>query len=157
MVSDGTFHEGMGVASKSATTTEEVLSRAWDEFGVEPMDALGWTPTPDVSTSRMTTSLKDMSRLADALSAADSSSTIGLLATVPLDPAQPELPEKARNNYIEGLQFLQADERIDYSGMSQELLVTMTFLASRTFTFTGQAAPSKDEIIANATHLKATP
>ncbi|KAK4505089.1 hypothetical protein PRZ48_003052 [Zasmidium cellare] len=157
VVSDGTFHEGMGVASKSATTTEEVLSRVWNEFGVEPIDALGWTPTPDESTTRATASLKNMSRLADALSAADSSSAIGLLATAPLDPTQPELPEKARNNYIEGLQFLQADERVDYSGMSHELLVTMTLLASRTFAFAAQPAPNKDEIIATATYLKAHP
>ncbi|KAF2158528.1 hypothetical protein M409DRAFT_61573 [Zasmidium cellare ATCC 36951] len=157
VVSSGTYQEGMGVASKSAATTEEVLSQVWDEFGVEPLDALGWVPCPEETTSNVDVSLKQMSKFADALSAADSSCSIGLPASAPLDPAQPELPEKSRSNYIEGLQFLQTDEPVDYSGMSAELLVTMTLLANRALNVPGQHTPSTDQIIAKATHLKAHP
>lgn len=156
VVSDGTYQEGMSTASKSASTPEDTLSMVWDEFGIEPVDALGLTPMPDESTLTTDVSLKSMSRLADALSAADSCCTIGLPATAPLDTAQPELSDRARSNYMQGLQLLQTDERVDYSGMSSQIVVTTTLLASQLHKPTCYM-PSKHEIIANAARLNTYP
>lgn len=155
VVSNGTYHEGMGVASKSTSSIDETLSEAWEEFHVEPTAALGWMPNSEPESSA--TSLKQIAKLADALSAADSSCSIGLPDVAPLDAAQPELPEKARGNYIEGLGFLQTDERNDYSGMCKELMVSMALSAFRTFGTSEQSTPTKDNIIATATKLKANP
>ncbi|KXT12577.1 hypothetical protein AC579_2089 [Pseudocercospora musae] len=140
VVSDGTYAQGMGLTPAHDPTAEDAAWWAWTEFGVEPDTALGWSPnstdTGDIARSDGTEAPRDATRerkalrthmrLAETLSATDACTGLALQLHRPFDATCPEMPDKARGHYIEGMALLQTDEVVDYSEMSKHLRVCLT-------------------------------
>ena len=126
VISDGTYQAGMGLPRASSLDEESRLLWARHEFGIDPETALGWDSQRTDAFSHLL-SLRSYSSFANSLSAADvyCSPTSGAA----LDTTQPPMPEKARSQYIDGLQLLQADESINYSDLSAELYIASTLAA----------------------------
>jgi DNA polymerase III delta prime subunit len=129
VVSEGTYQNGMGLLPDGGLDEVEHIIWAWQKFSVEPAELLQWhDPDSDIdgtAASRFST-LKAYYSYAETLSSMDAFSGIGLPDTAPLDPTQPELPDKARHHYIEGMALLQTDERTDYSNLTPSLVAATT-------------------------------
>ncbi|PPJ57279.1 hypothetical protein CBER1_11537 [Cercospora berteroae] len=155
VVSDGTYQEGMGLTPCPDPSAEDALWWAWENFGVEPSRALGWKANLDNDQRLTMDSLpspadrrQNLQRLsfaaatADVLSGADACTSLGLLGSTGGDPTQPEMSEKARGNYILGMPLIQTDEAIDHSHTSQDVLITMTLSAWKTYEVNPRAVQS---------------
>lgn len=155
VVSENTYQEGMGVTPAVDASAEDALWRAWTNFGVEPSRALGWKaddendgrPLPEssrvpVDPKRNLRGLSLLAATADMLSAADACTALGLPDSACLDSTQPDMPERARGHYIEGMKVLQTDEMIDYSDFSKHVLLTMTLGAWKTYAVDPRAVQS---------------
>ncbi|KXT06731.1 hypothetical protein AC578_8513 [Pseudocercospora eumusae] len=152
VVSDGTYAQDMGLTPAHDPTVEEAAWWAWTEFGVEPAAALGWTANtlgvesitrPDGTqaprdATRERKALRTHMRLAETLSATDACTGLALQLHRPFDATYPEMPDKARGNYIEGMALLQTDELVDYSEMSKHLRVCLTSSAYKCYGETGK-------------------
>ncbi|KAI6828993.1 P-loop containing nucleoside triphosphate hydrolase protein [Hortaea werneckii] len=132
VVSNHTYQEGMGLAPQMGVTEEDQLLWAWREHGIEPFALPGrelshlerCTQLSSPPTEKRTFNvLKSLDFFADVRSSLDVFTRPGLSETAPLDTSLPEMSEKARHQYIEGMPLLQADEAIDYSGLSMEMSV----------------------------------
>ena len=142
VTSKGTYQTSMGLVPDAELSHDRALGWTWREFDVEPADALGWSDVTipgdlnlgyenaDATSERLAL-LQHAARLTDALSASDVFTASGLSRSANLDSAQPEMSEKARGQYIEGLHLLQTDEKFEYSNLSQELLISSTLSAYR--------------------------
>ena len=106
------------------------LSYGWDLDLAESDDFLpfhelrGWeknSPRRDLSM------LQCLDHVCETLSAADVCAPL----TMTLDPTQPDIPEKARSDYVEGATIVQADPRTDFTGTSTSLAIAMRLLARR--------------------------
>lgn len=132
LISEGTFQDGMGLVQSGVKTDEDAMLLTWREFGVEPTAVTGWTPTltklHDEDLQHTPSSLKDMARLADSLSAMDVYTT-----QETVDPSLPEILAKSRTSYIEGMTLLESNEMIDHSDMSARLAISSTVLACSSF------------------------
>ncbi|KAF2209223.1 hypothetical protein CERZMDRAFT_47705 [Cercospora zeae-maydis SCOH1-5] len=155
VVSDNTYQAGMGLTPGVEPSAEDSLWWAWENFQVEPSRALGWKAFPDNNQrlsmdglSPPTDPKQNFHKLAlvaataDALSAADTCTSLGISGSAAPDSTQPEISEKARGNYISGMPLLQTDEAIDYSHMSKNILVTMTLSAWKTYEVNPRAVQS---------------
>ncbi|RMY89345.1 hypothetical protein D0862_10236 [Hortaea werneckii] len=140
VVSNHTYQEGMGLAPQMGVTEEDRLLWAWREHGIEPF-AL---PSRELSHSeghsqpssappneRTFNVLKSLDFFADARSSLDVFSRPGLSETAPLDTSLPEMSEKARHQYIEGMPLLQTDEAVNYSALCMELSVEIASTMAR--------------------------
>ncbi|KAF7189122.1 ATPase family AAA domain-containing protein 5 [Pseudocercospora fuligena] len=147
VVSDSTYAQGMGLTPAHDPTVEEAAWWAWIEFGIEPAAALGWTadstdveaiaPSDGTEAPRDDTqerkALMSHMRLAEALSAADACTGVALQVDGPFDATYPDMPDKARGHYIEGMALLQTDELVDHSEMSRHLRVCLTTSAYKCY------------------------
>ncbi|KAK4963510.1 hypothetical protein LTR10_001139 [Elasticomyces elasticus] len=113
VVSDGTYVGGMGTVPEGLDDEDKVMWN-WREFDVHP------TSTVE---AQQAISLKQHAVMTDALSSMDVVTRPGLLETAPLDTTMPEMLDKARGQYIEGLRLVQADERVDHTDLSMQLVV----------------------------------
>jgi DNA polymerase III delta prime subunit len=134
LMSEDTYHEGMGVVQPAASIDEDALLLALREFGIEPTGLLGLADVgrtaerlQAVPTS-LPSSLKDMSKMADSLSAMDVYSTHDTM-----DASLPEALSKSRTNYIEGMALLDSNEKIDYSDTPARIAITSAVLACTAF------------------------
>jgi len=76
-----------------------------------------------------------------------------LLQQTHLDSTQPQMPERARSDYIEGLALLQTDERIDYSEFDTQLNVTVSKLMSKRYGMGKHLLDtSKEQILSRTCH-----
>lgn len=141
VVSDGTYHKGMGVSPDHTLNQEDQMLWTWQEFGRDPIelfhrDRETKSTHSEYDEGLMTprerlAALKEYSALADTLSSVAAYTAVGLRGTAPLDTTQPLLSDRARSHYIEGLPLLQTDESIDYTGMSTDIVVATVCLLSR--------------------------
>jgi DNA polymerase III delta prime subunit len=134
LISEGTYHDGMGLVQPAASVDEDALLLAWREFGIEPTDVLDLATVGrtaerlHAATVPLPSSLKDMSKLADSLSAMDVYSTHDTM-----DASLPEALLKSRTHYIEGMALLDSNEKIDYSDTPARIAITSAVLACNAF------------------------
>ncbi|KAI7614214.1 hypothetical protein KC346_g7017, partial [Hortaea werneckii] len=140
VVSNHTYQERMGLAPQIGVTEEDRLLWDWREHGIEPFalpsrelshsegHSQPSSPPPNETTFNV---LKSLDFFADARSSLDVFSRPGLSETAPLDTSLPEMSEKARHQYIEGMPLLQTDEAVNYSALSMELSVEIACTMAR--------------------------
>lgn len=142
LVSEDTYHAGMGLFNEDDLSEEDHLMHAWREFGISPFDL----PTSDTLSASDCLSqsaeskrpfsrafgLKRFTALADSLSATDTFTAPGLPASAPLDTTQPDITDKVRASYTEGLQLLQTDSQTSLDTLTASLATTSTLLAHHT-------------------------
>lgn len=144
VVSEGTYQRDMGVLTAHGLSIYDGMILAWREHGTAPANLLGWdTLTAARWQAERTLSLVDSKQclqdlrrfdaFAEAMSSVDTYTSLGCPETAALDTTQPEITDKGRTQYIEGLALLQADEQADYLGLGQELCVAATVLAYSSF------------------------
>jgi DNA polymerase III delta prime subunit len=137
LISEGALQDGMGLFQSGANANEDAVLFAWREFGIHPTAVVGWVDSslrdsePD-SLTTLPSSLKDFANMADTLSAMDRYTTHATM-----DASLPELPAKARTQYIEGMALLESNEMIDHDRMSAQLAVSSTLLTCSAFCPTG--------------------
>ena len=137
VVSQGSFQHGMGQVPDSRLSDEEQALWALGQLGLDPITDIGWD-SMHVIPSETLPALKQFEQLSAALSATDVYTAC--LDTPTLDTSWPPMTDKARSQYIEGMKLLQADERVRYETLSQELAVVSVLTAQQVAGF----APSKD-------------
>ncbi|KAK3711972.1 hypothetical protein LTR37_009284 [Vermiconidia calcicola] len=126
VASEGTYQCGMAQAPLGSLSNEDQRLWMWREFGLDPPTALGWQRM-DCSQLGRSASLGAYASFVDNMSAADVYS--GIVAEPSLDTMQPPMKDKARSQYIEGMQLLQIDELVNHSDISHELAVTSSLAA----------------------------
>ena len=148
VVSDGTYPYGLGWISQDygdpspdegLEAESELLAQVWDGWGLdlaESDDFLHSHGSPDSGNRSQELNLSKLQiweEIYETLSTADVCAPLGLRLdqTMSLDPTQPDIPEKARSDYVEGATLLQADPRIDYTGTTTSLALVMRILARR--------------------------
>lgn len=164
VVSSNTYQTNMGLPSEYELDVHGALSWAWDEFDVSPEIALGWdamSTDVQIDESSDSTSIQSrrkrlslFSKHADALSAADTCTAIGIAAMAPFDPSQPELLDKARNNYTIGQELLQTNEDIDYEELSKDIFISMMLSARQTYDSTLDDKTIISNALSNASQTK---
>ncbi|KAL8788230.1 MAG: hypothetical protein Q9195_007399 [Heterodermia aff. obscurata] len=148
VVSEATYPHGLGWISQDycpqnkdqsfeaeAELVAEVL-HGWDLDLVESENFLPLDELREREESSLQLNLSKLQRLDhmyEALSAADICAPLGQRRdeTMILDPTQPEIPEKARSDYVEGAALLQADPKTDFTGTSTSLAIAIRLLARR--------------------------
>ncbi|KAM0722706.1 hypothetical protein Q7P37_002147 [Cladosporium fusiforme] len=131
VISEDTFQDGMGLVQSGANVDDDAVLLAWRQFGVEPTSIMGWTvgsTEEQPSRSASPSTLKDMAKMADSLSAVDV-----YTSHATMDASQPEIPAKTRTHYIEGMALLESNESIAYSDLPAKLAISATLLTARSF------------------------
>ncbi|TEA14453.1 Telomere length regulation protein elg1 [Colletotrichum sidae] len=132
VISEGTYLEGMGWG--------------WQGLGVdlgnwhESLDMASWANSLKTSSAGdRAMALDAFSDFADAMSAADlcASGDFGLKFQEPLDPKQPVLPNKARDDFVVGRRLLEAPPMTTYSRTATAIATSLKSAARRAL----QAAP----------------
>ncbi|KAK0776548.1 hypothetical protein LTR87_014000 [Friedmanniomyces endolithicus] len=143
VVSEGTYREGMGMISGSLGTEEESMMWGWQQYGVQPMYWLDAAPTLPVEDQGRLAALRQCAVQADALSALDVFARPGLPQTVALNTTAPEMLDRTRGQYIEGLRLVQADEQVDHTGLCMQLVVaSVRALSHNSMTINSPTPPS---------------
>ncbi|KAK3680169.1 hypothetical protein LTR78_000546 [Recurvomyces mirabilis] len=138
VVSEGTYQQGMGLASEEGLSEDDQILFAWREHGVVPTSLLEppiRSPDDDdiVGPSQRLDALERHARLAYAQSALDAFAGEAFLESPLLDTTTPQMPDKARHHYIEGLTLLQTDELTDHEDLSSQLVVASVRAIAHSF------------------------
>ncbi|KAK1773949.1 hypothetical protein QBC45DRAFT_426329 [Copromyces sp. CBS 386.78] len=161
VVSQSTYLTGMNwlgrdtVVSKATDgrqVEEDILEQAWNSWGLDMgswQDSVGlesWAEGMPSSGAGKLEALEAFEELAEALSAADlcSSRSFGTLNEEPLDATIPELPAKARDDFVLGLTPLDSPLLTLHDSLTTALPSTIkslsrSVLRSRTSSLTQQA------------------
>ncbi|KAK3313701.1 hypothetical protein B0H66DRAFT_358328 [Apodospora peruviana] len=152
VVSQGTYHAGMNWLGRDSivdpkasprTIEEELLHQTWESWGVDIgnwEDSVGldtWAesigPVTNTGVERVKT-LEAFDYLAETLSAADVSSygSFAMFKEELLDTTLPELSPKAQEDYIIGLQLLDAPNVTRYDSLVTSLPSALKSLAKAT-------------------------
>ena len=148
VVSEGTYPHGLGWISQeycpqkndqSFEAEAELLSEVLYGWDLDLAELDDFLPLHELREREETSRQHNLSKLQrldhvyDALSAADTCAPLGQRRdeTMILDPTQPEIPEKARSDYVEGAALLQAEPKTDFTGTSTSLAIAMRLLARR--------------------------
>ena len=148
VISEATYPHGLGWMShehcpqmtdpgfEAETELLAEVSHGWDLDLAESDDFLPLHELRDREETSPQLNLSMLQRLDhvfEALSAADICAPLGhgRDQTMILDPTQPDIPEKARSDYVEGAIVVQADPRTDFTGTSTSLAIAMRLLARR--------------------------
>ncbi|KAK1634875.1 ATPase [Colletotrichum phormii] len=156
VVSEGTYLKGMGwisrdraVVPSTRAAEEELVSQCWQGLG---MDLGNWHDSLDMATwadSVVTSSPSDraaaldvFSEFSDLMSAADvcSGGDFGLKFQEPLDPTQPDLPIKTRDDFILGRRLLESPFQTDYTYTATTIATGLKCAARQLL----QTAPLRD-------------
>lgn len=141
VVSEGTYLRNMGTVSESGRDVHDSMLWCSQELQIEAHELLGWhdlngTEWLDesigpVSTKQRHRALKSFTDFADVLSDMDVYAGVGRQDgnDSALDTTQPELPQKTRNHYTEGMALLQTDEAIDPYFFQDQLAIATTLAA----------------------------
>ena len=157
VISEDTYPHGLGWLSHDHSrshvdggfeTDSELLAEAWNGWGVDLAEGDDFMSVREPVHDDMSSvqgnliMLRNLEHAHDALSTADICSPIGIRRpeAISLDPAGPDILEKAHLNYVEGATLLLADPRTDETGMSTSLAVAIRVLARR---LTPQYTPLK--------------
>ncbi|KAM0322198.1 hypothetical protein ACHAQA_009688 [Verticillium albo-atrum] len=139
VISQDTYVEGMGFAgfdslSSLQTAEDELLLQSWEGLG---MDLSNWYETRDMtawtnslggeSRSDRLVALDVYGQFADTMSAADlcSNGRFGVGLQENLDPTQPDMPAKARDDYILGRRLLEAPLVTDHEPISTSAAISL--------------------------------
>lgn len=148
VISEATYPHGLGwisheyspqITDQGFEAEAELLAEVlygWDLDLAESDDFLPLHELRDreeISPQLNLSMLQRLDHVYEALSAADVCAPLGHRRdqTMILDPTQPDIPEKARSEYVEGANVVQADPRTDFTGTSTSLAVAMRLLARR--------------------------
>ncbi|KAK5118985.1 hypothetical protein LTR62_000196 [Meristemomyces frigidus] len=136
VVSDGTYQQGVGSSSEAGLGKQDQILWAWQEHGVDPTTALTLRALHDANEFAQNpvdrlASLKWHSRYADTVSALAEFASPAFAEETTVDTTTPEMPDKARHHYIEGLPLLQTDECADYEHLSQQMVVASVSALAR--------------------------
>ncbi|KAI9802719.1 MAG: hypothetical protein M1825_002741 [Sarcosagium campestre] len=121
------------------TGEEQLLTDAWNDWNIEieahhqQNDALKTAEKIDSGDKAATLKrLRAHEAHLDALSAGDVFAGAGLSSghQINLDPTQPDIPDRNRNDYSQDYQLIQADELVDHSSLSTHMGIT-TYCRSR--------------------------
>lgn len=148
VVSERSYEKGMGWLSGEAPLVDvelslnqevELLLEVWNGWGMDIGASEGYLATHAPATVKGTSegtvleALQDYDTVAEALSAGDT-----LPACVSRDPgmmlletALPEVTDKMRSNYTEDAGVLLADPLVDYSGVTESLVLMLRACARR--------------------------
>lgn len=170
VTSEGTYQSGMGCfnhepdSSLQDSSREQLLLQLWQDWGVDPRAKLFDGVEYDAETSVFADkearleALKAHERFSKTISDMDMFSGVGLPDNTKIDTTDPELPEKARSNYVLGMGLLQTPPLFDYSSMDTHLSVTCSHLASLTFNHPLNTSTSAllDELTSNTPSTQLT-
>ena len=148
VVSEDTYNGAVGTVggnlcrpTNTLSLDQEVesLSEVWNTYGLDVggyPDYFWASATPsrkDASRKDLLGALMDVDAAAETLSAADTypASIIRDPGMVLLDTEVPELLDKQRSNYTEGLDIVVADPLIDHTGFTEYLVLTLRVCARR--------------------------
>ncbi|TKA29175.1 hypothetical protein B0A50_03685 [Salinomyces thailandicus] len=139
VASDCTYPKGMGLTPDRGLCNEDRVMWTWREHGIDPFDLPNRTlqsrngahnAAPSRGRTDALRALKDFDSFVEARSSLDVYTRPGLPTSAPLDTTQPPVPDRSRHQYVEGLALLQADEAVDYSGLSMALSTRVALLLS---------------------------
>nr|POF13571.1 atpase family aaa domain-containing protein 5 [Quercus suber] len=140
VISDGTYHLERAVPLDIALDEHDVLFQSVQDSRQEPFELLGWHGLTSVdwldcsmgscSAEQRRKAIANFARFTDTLSSLDAYTNTGWDAKdVTLDITQPELSQKRRNSYTDGMALLQTDEAIDPYNFNDQLAVATTLAA----------------------------
>ncbi|KAF9878030.1 ATPase [Colletotrichum karsti] len=124
VVSESTYLEGMGWVGRDPTVTsspraaeEELMTQCWRGLGLDlgnwhdSLDMVSWANSLQTSSAEdRVAALDAFSEFSEAMSTADlcSSGDYGLQFQEPLDPTQPDITNKMRDDFVIGRRLLEA-------------------------------------------------
>lgn len=146
VISEDTYLEGMGWLGRDSTAGSssspgaevevELMSQCWSGFRIDlgdwhnTADMAAWVGSLEKETGSPTgrrAALDLYDEFADALSAADLCSNgycrVGLEET--LDPTQPAIPAKTREDYVVGCKLLETPVLVDYDDMASSAALSL--------------------------------
>ncbi|KAK2056830.1 ATPase [Colletotrichum caudatum] len=157
VISQDTYLEGMGwvsrdpaIVSSPRAAEEELMNQCWQSLGVdlgnwhESLDMVSWADNVATSSAGDRAAALDVFfEFSDLLSAADlcSGGDFGLRFQEPLDPTQPGLPVKARDDFIIGRRLLEAPPLTTYTCTARAIATSLKCGARQTL----QTAPVKND------------
>ncbi|KZL75940.1 AAA family ATPase, partial [Colletotrichum tofieldiae] len=157
VVSEGTYLEGMGwvsrdpaIVSNPRAAEEELMNQCWQGLGVdlgdwhESLDMVSWADNVATSSARDRAAALDVfSEFSDLMSSADlcSGGDFGLRFKEPLDPTHPDIPVKARDDFIIGRRLLEAPPLTTYTCTAKAIANSLKCGARQVL----QTAPVKND------------
>ncbi|KAK2034107.1 ATPase [Colletotrichum zoysiae] len=157
VVSQDTYLEGMGwvsrdpaIVSSPRAAEEELMNQCWQSLGMdlgnwhESLDMVSWADNVATSSAGDRAAALDVFfEFSDLLSAADlcSGGDFGLRFQEPLDPTQPDIPVKARDDFIIGRRLLEAPPLTTYTCTARAIATSLKCGARQTL----QTAPVKND------------
>ncbi|KAK1995726.1 ATPase [Colletotrichum falcatum] len=157
VVSQGTYLEGMGwvsrdpaIVSSPRAAEEELMNQCWQSLGMdlgnwhESLDMVSWADNVATSSARDRAAALDVfTEFSDFMSAADlcSGGDFGLRFQEPLDPTQPDIPVKARDDFILGRRLLEAPPLTTYTCTARAIATSLKCGARQVL----QNAPFKND------------
>ncbi|OLN87122.1 ATPase family AAA domain-containing protein 5 [Colletotrichum chlorophyti] len=131
VVSEGTYLEGMGWVSRDPAVSavpsaveEELMTQCWHGLGMdlgnwhESLDMISWSKNVQTSSAKDRAAALDVfCEFSDAMSVADlcSGGNFGLRFKEPLDPTQPGISTKTRDDFVLGRRLLEAPPLMTYT------------------------------------------
>ncbi|KAK2011718.1 ATPase [Colletotrichum eremochloae] len=156
VVSQDTYLEGMGwvsrdpaIVSSPRAAEEELMNQCWQSLGMdlgnwhESLDMVSWADNVATSSAGDRAAALDVfSEFSDLMSTADlcSGGDFGLRFQEPLDPTQPDIPVKARDDFILGRRLLEAPILTTYTCTARAIATSLKCGARQVL----QAAPVKN-------------
>ncbi|KAL0931477.1 AAA family protein [Colletotrichum truncatum] len=141
VVSEGTYLEGMGWVSRDPAVTsnpqaaeDELMMQGWQGLGLDlgnwhdSLDMMSWANRLQTSAAGdRAAALDAFSDFTDAMSAADlcSSGDFGLKFQEPLDPTQPDISGKTRDDFIIGRRLIEAPLLTTYTYTATAIATTL--------------------------------
>ncbi|KAK1597085.1 ATPase [Colletotrichum navitas] len=157
VVSQGTYLEGMGwvsrdpaIVSSPHAAEEELMNQCWQSLGVdlgnwhESLDMVSWADNVTTSSAGDRAAALDVFfEFSDLMSAADlcSGGDFGLRFQEPLDPTQPDIPVKARDDFTLGRRLLEAPPLTTYTCTARAIATSLKCGARQVL----QTAPVKND------------
>lgn len=148
VVSQRTYENGMGWLSGERNTSQtahpldqetDLLSQSWNGWGIDigtSSEYICSQPSDVVnkpSSSGILNALQDYDLASEALSVADTIPTSVSRESnmILLETGSPDIPDKARSDYVEGSNVLLAEPSCDPNGVSESLVLTLRACARR--------------------------
>ncbi|KAH8653492.1 hypothetical protein BX600DRAFT_470985 [Xylariales sp. PMI_506] len=143
VISSDTYRLGMGWLGRDAILApcsyrgadEEFIHQSWDNWSLDPTDfeisADSALAAQNTTKAEQMATLGALDAFYESMGAADliSCGSYSFLNQVTLDPTQPDLTGKPKDDFIIGLQFLDAPMMVNHEATSPELAASLTSLS----------------------------
>ncbi|KAJ4996656.1 ATPase family AAA domain-containing protein 5 [Colletotrichum sp. SAR 10_66] len=165
VVSEGTYLEGMGwisrdpaVTGSSLASEEELMTQCWQGLGLDlgnwhdSLDMASWAESVHTSSAGDRAAALDVfCDFSEAMCAADlcSGGDFGLRLQESLDPTQPDISSKSRDDFVVGRRLLEAPPLTTFTYTATAISNSLKSAARQTL----QAAPSKAESAVSMDHI----